>query len=422
TRFMRPKVYSNGINKKINDSLTKSALFSTTTLKLRSERSSRSTHRRREYLSDKTVTPNQRQTSSLYEAARNAKDDFFDRLRGPNESRKVNFLEKIFNLSPSLKPWNEETLEEILLEFEKSKDVRRQSTEMGVQIMKFRSAIRKFVDEVWQENIKQCSRETLKSTYVEGGKDAVEKLLKAAFMEFSQDFMSDEDKERYNSLKQLSDLSFPAEWHPVARTIQRKIICHVGPTNSGKTYNALKCLEGANSGLYCGPLRLLAHEVFDRFNSKGIPCNLVTGEERRELEGTYVPLTSSTIEMANLQKQIDVAVVDEIQMISDTQRGWAWTQALLGLQAKEIHLCGEPSAVPLIRSICESIDEEIEVREYKRLSELEICQSSLDGDLRKIQKGDCVVTFSRKSIFSLKHEIEEATGLRCAVAYGGLPP
>ncbi|CAG8837197.1 10071_t:CDS:2, partial [Racocetra persica] len=154
----------------------------------------------------------------------------------------------------------------------------------------------------------------------------------------------------------------------------------------------------------------------------GVPCNLVTGEERRELKGIHVPLTSSTIEMVNLQKQVDVAVIDEIQMISDQQRGWAWTQALLGLQAKEIHICGEPSAVPLVKSICQSINEDIEVREYKRLSTLEISPKSLDGDLKKIQQGDCVVTFSRKSIFSLKHEIEAATGLRCAVAYGSLPP
>ncbi|KAF0507723.1 P-loop containing nucleoside triphosphate hydrolase protein [Gigaspora margarita] len=110
--------------------------------------------------------------------------------------------------------------------------------------------------------------------------------------------------------KQLSDLRFPAEWHPAARTIQRKIILHIGPTNSGKTYNALKCL------------------------GKGVPYNFVTGEERRELKGIHVPLTSSTIEMINLQKQVGMVVIDEIQMISDQQRGWAcawaWTQALLG--------------------------------------------------------------------------------------------
>ena len=33
--------------------------------------------------------------------------------------------------------------------------------------------------------------------------------------------MDEQDKEKYHSLKQLSDLSFPAEWHPSARAMQR---------------------------------------------------------------------------------------------------------------------------------------------------------------------------------------------------------
>jgi len=51
---------------------------------------------------------------------------------------------------------------------------------------------------------------------------------------------------------------------------------------------------------------------------------------------------SSTIEMCDLTQRYDVAVIDEIQMIADERRGHAWTQALLGLQAEEIHLCGDP--------------------------------------------------------------------------------
>lgn len=49
--------------------------------------------------------------------------------------------------------------------------------------------------------------------------------------------------------------------------------------------------------------------------------------------------------MADLQRPVEVAVIDEYQMISDLHRGWAWTRALLGLQANEIHLCGDPSRV-----------------------------------------------------------------------------
>ena len=51
--------------------------------------------------------------------------------------------------------------------------------------------------------------------------------------------------------------------------MNRQIILHVGPTNSGKTYQALKRLENAESGIYCGPLRLLAHEIFEKMNENG---------------------------------------------------------------------------------------------------------------------------------------------------------
>jgi ATP-dependent RNA helicase SUPV3L1/SUV3 len=129
---------------------------------------------------------------------------------------------------------------------------------------------------------------------------------------------------------------------------------HVGPTNSGKTYNAMKRLETATSGVYCGPLRLLAHEIYDRFNSKGIPCNLITGEDRRVREDVEAFITSCTVEMVPLSQTVDVAVADPV-------RGWAWTQALLGLRAREIHLCGEPSAVNIVKKICETLDEEVEV-------------------------------------------------------------
>lgn len=32
-------------------------------------------------------------------------------------------------------------------------------------------------------------------------------------------------------------------WYPVARALDRKIIYHAGPTNSGKTYNALQVTQ-----------------------------------------------------------------------------------------------------------------------------------------------------------------------------------
>ena len=67
---------------------------------------------------------------------------------------------------------------------------------------------------------------------------------------------------------------------------------------------------------------MLAHEVFEKLNKQGVATNLRTGQELREVpDATHV---SSTIEMANLGLSYNIAVIDEIQMIADLQRGDSW--------------------------------------------------------------------------------------------------
>lgn len=226
--------------------------------------------------------------------------------------------------------------------------------------------------------------------------------------------------------KALADLRYPTEWFPATRVLQREIHLHVGPTNSGKTYNALQRLEKATSGVYAGPLRLLAHEVYSRLNAKGVKCALITGEERRLPEnvetGELFPMKSCTVEMMPLNTSVEVAVIDEIQMIGSEQRGWAWTQALLGIKAKEVHLCGEERAVPLIRELCASTGDKLEVHRYERLSPLQMADKSLRGDLKQLRKGDCIVSFSVMGIHALRRQIEKATGKKVATVYGSLPP
>jgi ATP-dependent RNA helicase SUPV3L1/SUV3 len=222
--------------------------------------------------------------------------------------------------------------------------------------------------------------------------------------------------------EKITDFRYPHEWFPATRSMQRTIHLHVGPTNSGKTYHALKALEEAKTGVYAGPLRLLAHEVYTRFKAKGKRCALVTGEEQRIPEGDEGYFASCTVEMTPLNQRVDVAVIDEIQMIGDEYRGWAWTQALLGVQAKELHLCGEERTVPLIKEICAKIGDEVIVHRYKRLSGLQPMQESLKGRFENLRKGDAVVSFSRVNLHTLKAGIEKATGKKCAIVYGSLPP
>ncbi|EMC91778.1 hypothetical protein BAUCODRAFT_52931, partial [Baudoinia panamericana UAMH 10762] len=225
--------------------------------------------------------------------------------------------------------------------------------------------------------------------------------------------------------KALADLRYPSEWFPATRTMHRTVHLHVGPTNSGKTYHALQRLEQAERGVYAGPLRLLAHEVYTRMNAKGRPCSLITGEEKRSSElkvGGNALMSACTVEMMPLNATMDVAVIDEIQMIGNAERGWAWTQALLGVKAKEVHLCGEERTVPLIRELCASVGDKLEIHRYQRLSPLEVAGESLNGDLRKLRKGDCVVSFSVMGIHALRRQIEQQTGRKVATVYGSLPP
>ena len=274
--------------------------------------------------------------------------------------------------------------------------------------------------------------------------------------------VSKETLDRMMSIRTAVDFTRIADSFPVARRMRRKLVLHVGPTNSGKTHTALRTLAAARVGAYGGPLRLLAHEIYQRLNTGQIvplgaeaaadtyeadetsnldvqqvpggpravlkhghahfarPCSLLTGDERRVVDGAT--LYSCTVEMLSLEKRYDVVVIDEIQMIADSQRGHAWTAAVLGTAADEVHMCGEERAVPIIEALAEISGDELVVNRYQRLSPLVVAPRSLERDLGRIRRGDCIVTFSRTNIFNLKREIEATTGLRCAVVYGRLPP
>ncbi|KAL3505963.1 hypothetical protein ACH5RR_031345 [Cinchona calisaya] len=217
----------------------------------------------------------------------------------------------------------------------------------------------------------------------------------------------------------FTDLTRPHTWYPIARRKKRKIFLHVGPTNSGKTHQALKQLETSSSGIYCGPLRLLAWEVSKRLNKANIPCNLITGQEREEVDGAKHKAV--TVEMADVMTDYDCAVVDEIQMLGCRTRGFSFTRALLGISANELHLCGDPAAVPLIEEILKVTGDDVKVQHYERLSPLIPLKVPL-GSFSNIRTGDCIVTFSRQEIYRLKKEIEAGKKHLCSVVYGSLPP
>lgn len=204
---------------------------------------------------------------------------------------------------------------------------------------------------------------------------------------------------------------------PLARQMRRKFSIFIGPTNSGKTYQAMQELSKFKSGLYLAPLRLMAAEGQESLFELGIITNLVTGEEQKIIEeATHV---SSTIEMCNFSKVVDVAVIDEIQMIADKERGWAWSQALIGVPANHVVLVGSEESLPYILPVLDLMEEEYEIRNFERKAPLTYREpiSRLDD----LKAGDCVVVFSRKNALEMKYQIEQ-TNKKCSIIYGNLSP
>ncbi len=112
--------------------------------------------------------------------------------------------------------------------------------------------------------------------------------------------------------------------------------------------------------------------------------------------------------MTDFSKVYDVAVIDEIQMIADDSRGNHWTNALIGLQAHEIHVCGDPRALGLVRTLCEQTQDTFEAHEYKRLSKLNVENTEITS-LKDLKEGDCIVAFSRMKLFQIRDAINSQT-------------
>ena len=202
------------------------------------------------------------------------------------------------------------------------------------------------------------------------------------------------------------------------RELRRHFILHIGPTNSGKTFQALERLKEAACGVYLGPLRLLALEVYERMNEMGVPCTMRTGQECIEEEGSRV--TASTIEMADFDENYDIAVIDEAQLVADTDRGHSWTKAILGLRAGEIHICMSPAAEQAVCHLIGLCGDDYEVRRYERKTEL-ICEDRPFVFPDDVREGDALIAFSKKSVLDVAGRLEEA-GVSSSVIYGSLPP
>ena len=111
--------------------------------------------------------------------------------------------------------------------------------------------------------------------------------------------------------------------------MKKKISAFLGPTNTGKTYSAIQRLLKYESGVIGFPLRLLARENYE-FAKKFLSANrvaLITGEEK------IIPKNAKyffcTVESIPENMSFQFVAIDEVQMASDFERGYIFTEKIL---------------------------------------------------------------------------------------------
>ena len=201
-------------------------------------------------------------------------------------------------------------------------------------------------------------------------------------------------------------IALPARTAPPDR-----VVAHLGPTNSGKTYAALRELAEKRTGVYAGPLRMLAQEAHRRLGDRvgADKVGLITGEER---VNERAPILCCTVEMA--PQSGELLVLDEVQWADDEERGSAWTRLLLAGEYREILLLGALDALPLV----ERAFPEAELKVFERKLPLEWVG---ERTLRSLGTGTVVVAFSRKAVLALAGEVNRLHPGRVAVLYGAMP-
>jgi len=189
------------------------------------------------------------------------------------------------------------------------------------------------------------------------------------------------------------------------------VVAHLGPTNSGKTHDALRFLVETGRGVYAAPLRMLAQEAHRRLSSElgDGRVGLVTGEERVNPGAAIICCTA---EMAPMQGE--TLVLDEVQWAEDEERGSAWTRLMLGGDYRHILLLGAVEALPLVRHAFPDAD----VRFFERKAPLDwVGRRAITG----LRPGTVVVAFSRRAVIGIAGELNQLHPGRVAALYGAMP-
>jgi len=198
--------------------------------------------------------------------------------------------------------------------------------------------------------------------------------------------------------------------------MQKKMITAVlGPTNTGKTFQAIETMLSFDSGMIGFPLRLLAREVYDKVIQKVDPKKvaLITGEEK--IIPSYAKFFLCTVESMPIDKNLDFVGIDEIQMCFDHERGHIFTDRLLNLRGEKLTMF---MGANTIKKIISKLDGDIEFISKERLSKL-IYKGH--KKISRIERKSAIIAFSTEEVYAIAELIRRQKG-GAAIVMGSLSP
>jgi len=196
---------------------------------------------------------------------------------------------------------------------------------------------------------------------------------------------------------------------------KNKITAVLGPTNTGKTYQAIETMLGFESGMMGFPLRLLAREVYDKIIKKINPSQvaLITGEEK------IIPPNAKyylcTVESMPIDKNLEFVAVDEIQMCTDSERGHIFTDRLLNLRGEKLTMF---LGANTIKNIISKLDEDTEFINKNRLSNLSYVGHK---KISRINRKSVIIAFSTEEVYAIAELVRRQKG-GAAIVMGSLSP
>ncbi len=195
----------------------------------------------------------------------------------------------------------------------------------------------------------------------------------------------------------------------------KKIIALLGPTNTGKTHDAIEKMLEFESGIFGLPLRLLAREVYEKCVEK-IGFNkvaLITGEEK------IIPNSADfficTVESMPKDKAVDFVAIDEIQMCADKERGHIFTNRLLNARGEKLTMF---LGSQVMRDIINRLVDGVEFLKKERFSKL------FYSGYKKISRLDrktAIIAFSIEEVYAIAELVRRQKG-GAAVIMGSLSP